>query len=34
MNDYDPNEAINFIFKTAPAYAKAKGELAQLEVYK
>ncbi len=34
MNDYDPNEAINFIFKTAPVYAKAKGDLAQLEVYK
>ena len=34
MNDYDPEKAINFIFKTAPAYAKAKGELAQLEVYK
>ena len=34
MKDYDPNDAIDFIFKTAPAYAKAKGELAQLETFK
>jgi hypothetical protein len=34
MKDYDPNDAIDFIFKTAPLYAKAKGELAELEVYK
>ena len=34
MTDYDPNDAIDFIFKTAPAYAKAKGELAQLEAFK
>lgn len=34
MKDYDPNDAIDFIFKTAPAYAKAKGELAQFEAYK
>jgi len=30
----NPDDAIDFIFKTAPAYAKAKGELAQLEVYR
>jgi hypothetical protein len=30
----DPNDAIDFIFKTAPAYAKAKGELAQLEAFR
>ena len=30
----DPNDAIDFIFKTAPSYAKAKGELAQLEAFK
>ena len=30
----DPNDAIDFIFKTAPMYAKAKGELAQLEAFK
>ena len=34
MKDYDPNDAIDFIFKTSPAYAKAKGELAQLEAFK
>ena len=34
MKEYDPNDAIDFIFKTAPVYAKAKGELAQLEVYR
>jgi hypothetical protein len=34
MSEYDPHEAINFIFKTAPAFAKAKGELAQLENFK
>ena len=34
MKDYDPNDAIDFIFKTAPMYAKAKGELAQLEAFK
>ena len=34
MKDYDPNDAIEFIYKTAPDYAKAKGELAQLETFK
>jgi len=34
MKDYDPNDAIDFIFKTAPHYAKAKGELAELEAFK
>jgi len=34
MKEYDPNDAIDFIFKTAPAYAKAKGQLAELEVYR
>ena len=34
MNEYDPHEAINFIFTHAPNYAKAKGQLAQLETYK
>jgi hypothetical protein len=32
--EYDPNDAIDFIFKTAPAFSKAKGELAQLECFK
>jgi hypothetical protein len=34
MKEYDPNDAIDFIFKTAPLYAKAKGELAQFEAFK
>jgi hypothetical protein len=34
MNEYDPHEAINFIYTNAPDYAKAKGQLAQLETYK
>ena len=34
MNEYDPHEAINYIFMNAPEYAKAKGQLAQLETYK
>ena len=34
MKDFNPHDAIDFIFKTAPAYAKAKGELAQLETFK
>jgi hypothetical protein len=34
MSDYDPHEAINYIFTHAPEYAKAKGQLAQLEAYK
>ena len=34
MKDFNPHDAIDFIFKTAPAYAKAKGELAELEAFK
>lgn len=34
MKEYDPNDAIDFIFKTAPQFAKAKGQLAELEVFK
>lgn len=34
MNEFDPHDAINFIYKTAPDYARAKGQLAQLEAYK
>ena len=34
MKDYDPNDAIDFIFKTAPNFAAAKGRLAELEAYK
>lgn len=34
MSEYNPHEAIDFIFKTAPAFAKAKGQLAELENFK
>ena len=34
MKDFNPHDAIDFIFKNAPAYAKAKGELAELEAFK
>ena len=34
MKEYDPHDSVEFIYKTAPDYAKAKGELAQLESFK
>jgi hypothetical protein len=34
MTEYDPHEAINYIYINAPEYAKAKGQLAQLEAYR
>ena len=34
MKEYDPNDAVEFIFKKAPDYAKAKGQLAELEAFK
>ena len=34
MTEYNPHEAIDFIFKKAPEYAKACGEVAQLENYR
>ena len=34
MTEFDPHDSINFIYKNAPLYAKAKGQLAQLEAYK
>ena len=34
MTEYDPHEAINYIFTHAPEFAKAKGQLAQLEAYR
>ena len=30
----DQHDAIDYIYKTAPEYAAAKGKLAELEVYK
>jgi hypothetical protein len=32
--DFDPHDAIDFIYKTAPEYGKAKGRVAELETYK
>jgi len=34
MKEYDPNDAVEFIYNNAPKYAKAKGQLAELEAYK
>jgi len=34
MSDYSPHPAIEYIWENAPIYAKAKGELAELECYK
>ena len=34
MKEYNPNDAIDYIFQNAPLYAKAKGELAELEAFK
>jgi len=32
--DFDPHESINYIYKNAPEYGKAKGRVAELEAYK
>ena len=34
MKDFNPHDAIDFIFKNAPVYAKAKGQLSELETFK
>jgi len=34
MSQHDPHKSIEYIWDNAPHYAKAKGELAQLEAYK
>ena len=34
MSEYDPHKSVEYIYDNAPAYAKAKGILAQLEAYK
>ena len=34
MREIDPNKCIDFILENAGKYAKAKGELAQLEAFK
>lgn len=32
--EYNPNDAIEFIYNKAPEYAKARGKLAELEAWK
>ena len=32
--DFDPSNAIEYIYKNAPEYGKAKGRVAELEAYK
>jgi hypothetical protein len=34
MKEYNPNNAVEFIYKNGPEYAKAKGQLAELEVWR
>jgi len=34
MKEFNPHDSVQFIYEKAPDYAKAKGELAQLEVFK
>jgi hypothetical protein len=34
MIEIDPHKAVEYIFDNAPEYAKAKGRLAELEVFK
>jgi hypothetical protein len=32
--DFDPSDAIMYIYKTAPEYGKAKGRVAELEAFR
>lgn len=32
--EFDPHDAIEYIYKNAPAYGAAKGRVAELEAYK
>ena len=34
MKEFNPHDSIEFIYQKAPDYAKAKGQLAELEVFK
>ena len=34
MSEYDPHEAINYIFTHAPEFARAKGQLSELEAFR
>jgi hypothetical protein len=32
--DFDPHESINYIYKNAPEYGKAKGRVAELDAFR
>jgi hypothetical protein len=32
--DFDPHESINYIYKNAPEFGKARGRVAELDAYK
>jgi hypothetical protein len=34
MSDFNPNDSVDFIFKTAPKFAKAKSERVYLEQFR
>jgi hypothetical protein len=34
MSEFNPHDAIDYIYQTAPEYGKAKGRVAELEAYK
>lgn len=34
MSDFDPNDAVTYIYRTAPDYAKAKAERVYLEEFR
>lgn len=34
MSEFNPHDAINYIYHNGPEFAKAKGELAELETFK
>ena len=34
MSDFNPHDAIDYIYTTAPLYGSAKGKVAELEAYK
>ena len=34
MADFNPHDAIDYIYTTAPLYGSAKGKVAELEAYK
>jgi hypothetical protein len=34
MSNFNPHDAVDYIYQTAPEYGKAKGRVAELEAYK